>query len=143
MPETKKRILWIDDEIDLLRSHILFLQERGYDITPVPNAEDGISLIQERKFDLILLDEMLHSMDGLTALTEIKEINASLPVIMITKSEGESLMEEAIGSKIDDYLTKPVNPSQILLSCKKILDSKKIERKKISRNYTQELNTIT
>jgi len=142
MPETKKRILWIDDEIDLLRSHILFLQERGYDVTPVPNAEDGISLIQENKFDLILLDEMLHGMDGLTALGEIKEINPSLPVIMITKSEGESLMEEAIGSKIDDYLTKPVNPSQILLSCKKILDSNKIESEKISRDYTQEFNSI-
>jgi len=121
----------------------MFLQERGYDITPVPNAEDGISLINKKKFDLVLLDEMLYGMDGLTALGEIKETNPSLPVIMITKSDGEALMEESIGSKIDDYLTKPVNPSQILLSCKKILDSKKIESERFSRNYTQEFSSIT
>lgn len=143
MPETKKQILWIDDEIELLRPHIMFLQERGYDITPVPNAEDGLSMIQEKNFDLILLDEMLHGMDGLTALSHIKDINPSLPVIMITKSEGESLMDEAIGGKIDDYLTKPVNPSQILLTCKKILDSKKIESERLSREYAQEFNKVS
>lgn len=142
MAEQNKKILWIDDEIELLRPHIIFLEERGYEIIPVPNAEDGITLIKENKFDLILLDEMLHGMDGLTALTEIKEISPSLPVIMITKSEVESLMEEAIGSKIDDYLTKPVNPSQILLTCKKILDSKKIESEKLSREYAREFQVI-
>ncbi|NOZ62238.1 MAG: PglZ domain-containing protein [Calditrichaeota bacterium] len=142
MAEIKKKILWIDDEIELLKPHILFLEQRGYEITPVPNAEDGISLIRSNYFDLILLDEMLHGMDGLTALSEIKDINPSLPVIMITKSEKESLMEEAIGSRIDDYLTKPVNPSQILLTCKKILDRKKIEREKLSREYAQEFQQI-
>ncbi len=143
MNDFKKNILWIDDEIELLKPHIMFLENRGYNITPVPNAEDGIILIKERKFDLILLDEMLHGMDGLTALIEIKELDSSLPVIMITKSEGESLMEEAIGSRIDDYLTKPVNPSQILLSCKKILDGKKIESEKLSRDYTMGFQNIS
>ena len=142
MPEPKKKILWIDDEIELLKPHILFLEQRGYEITPVPNAEDGISLIRNQYFDLILLDEMLHGMDGLTALNEIKDINPSVPVIMITKSEKESLMEEAIGNRIDDYLTKPVNPSQILLTCKKILDSKKIEQEKLSREYAREFQQI-
>jgi len=142
MTETNKYILWVDDEIDLLKPHIMFLEERGYRITPVTNAEDAISLIQEQSFDLILLDEMLNGMDGLTALTRFKEINPSLPVIMITKNEEEQLMDQAIGGKIDDYLTKPVNPSQILMSCKKILDIKRIESEKLSRDYVQGFNTI-
>lgn len=142
MNDYKKKILWVDDEIDLLKSHIIFLKERGYDITPITNAEDAISLIQEQHFDLVLLDEMLNGMDGLTALTKIKDISAALPVIMITKSEEEKIMEEAIGSKIDDYLTKPVNPSQILLSLKKILEGTKIESERLSRNYVQKFNEI-
>ncbi|MFZ5516201.1 MAG: response regulator [Candidatus Zhuqueibacterota bacterium] len=142
MTETYKQILWVDDEIELLKPHIMFLEERGYRITPVTNAEDAISLIQEQSFDLILLDEMLNGMDGLTALTRFKEINPSLPVIMITKNEEEQLMDQAIGGKIDDYLTKPVNPSQILLSCKRILDIKKIESEKLSRDYVQGFSTI-
>jgi len=139
----KKKIIWVDDEIELLKPHIIFLEERGYAITPITNAEDAISLIQEQSFDLVLLDEMLNGMDGLTALTKIKDISPSLPVIMITKSEEEMIMEKAIGSKIDDYLTKPVNPSQILLSCKKILDGTKIESERLSRDYVQEFNQIT
>lgn len=143
MNETNKNILWVDDEIELLKPHIMFLEARGYQITPVTNAEDAITLIRDKNFDLILLDEMLNGMDGLTALNEFKEINPSLPVIMITKNEEEQLMEQAIGGKIDDYLTKPVNPSQILLSCKKILDIKKIESEKLSRDYVQGFNTIS
>lgn len=143
MNDSKKKILWVDDEIELLRPHIIFLEQRGYDITPVPNAEDAISLIHTTSYDLILLDEMLNGMDGLTALTKIKDINPSLPVIMITKSEEEMIMEEAIGNKIDDYLIKPVNPSQILSSCKKILDSKKFEIDRASRDYVQQLSQIS
>ncbi len=143
MNSPKKKIIWVDDEIELLKSHIIFLEERGYDITPTTNAEDAISLIQHQHFDLILLDEMLNGMDGLTALTKIKDINPLLPVIMITKSEEEMIMEEAIGSKINDYLTKPVNPSQILLSCKRILEGTKIESERFSRDYVQKFNEIT
>ncbi len=143
MDNHKKKIIWVDDEIELLKSHIIFLEERGYRITPTTNAEDAISLIQDQHFDLVLLDEMLNGMDGLTALTKIKDISPLLPVIMITKSEEEMIMEQAIGSKINDYLTKPVNPSQILLSCKKILEGTKIESERFSRDYVQKFNEIT
>jgi len=143
MSSSKAEILWVDDEIDLLRPHIMFLEDRGYHITPVPNAEDALILIKDHYFDLVLLDEMLNGMDGLEALSEIKDLNPSLPVIMVTKSEEESLMEEAIGQKIDDYLTKPVNPSQILSSLKKILESNKIEGEKLSREYVSKFNQIS
>ncbi len=135
--------MWIDDEIELLRPHIIFMEDMGYDITPVTNAEDALILLNEQSYDLILLDEMLHGMDGLTALLKIKDKNPSLPVIMITKSEEESIMEEALGSKIDDYLTKPVNPSQILMSCKRILESERIASERISREYSSEFNRIS
>lgn len=140
---SKGKILWVDDEIDLLRSHILFLKEKGYDVRPATNADDALALIKQESFDMVLLDEMMAGKDGLTALAEIKEINPSLPVVMVTKSEEETLMEDAIGSKIDDYLTKPVNPSQILLTCKKFLDKKKISGARISRDYISEFNEIS
>jgi CheY-like chemotaxis protein len=140
---TKGKILWADDEIDHLKSHILFLEERGYSVTPVTNAEDAISLVREELFDLVLLDEMMPGMDGLQAISVLKNVSPSLPVIMITKSEEENLMEEAIGSKIEDYLTKPVNPSQILSSCKRILERKRISEEKITRDYTSEFQEIS
>lgn len=143
MSQNKGKILWVDDEIELLRPHIIFLKDRDYHVTPVTNAEDAIALVQKEQFDLVLLDEMLHGMDGLSALGELKDLQPDLPVIMVTKNEAESLMEDAIGAKIDDYLTKPVNPSQILLICKKILELKKIASERISRDYTSEFNRIT
>jgi CheY-like chemotaxis protein len=138
----KAKILWVDDEVDFLQPHILFLQEKGYDVETATNAEDGLELITQQQFDLVLLDEMMPGKDGLTALTDIKKINPGLPVIMITKNEEESLMEDAIGAQIDDYLTKPVNPSQILIAAKKLLESRDISQKKFTRDYTQELNKI-
>jgi CheY-like chemotaxis protein len=143
MPDNKSKILWVDDEIELLRPHILFLEEKGYSIQPVTNAEDAISLVKQQRFDLVLLDEMMHGKDGLAALAEIKEINPSLPVVMVTKNEEERLMEDAIGSRIDDYLTKPVNPSQILSTCKKILEKQKISGQRVSRDYISEFNGVT
>ena len=137
------QILWVDDEIELLKPHILFLKEKGYSVTPVNNGLDAIELVKSESFDLILLDEQMAGMDGLTALQEFKEIAPSLPVVMVTKSEEESMMEQAIGARIDDYLTKPVNPSQILLICKKILDSKQIVSEKVSRDYTADFAAIT
>ena len=142
MAETRNKILWVDDEIELLRPHILFLEEKGYAVRPAANADDAISLVRQEPFDLVLLDEMMPGKDGLTALAEIKEINPSLPVVMVTKNEEERLMEEAIGSRIDDYLTKPVNPSQILSTCKKILDARKITGARVSRDYIAEFNQI-
>lgn len=143
MESKRYKILWVDDEIELLRPHILFLEERGYSMTPATNAADALSLVQKEAFDLVLLDEQMPGMDGLTALQEIKEIQPFLPVVMVTKSEEESLMEEAIGARIDDYLTKPVNPSQILLICKKLLESKQITGERFSRNYAAEFNAIS
>ncbi|MFQ5584672.1 MAG: response regulator, partial [Calditrichia bacterium] len=138
----KAKILWVDDEVEFLQPHILFLRERGYDVETASNAEDALELIRQKPFDLVLLDEMMPGKDGLTALGEIKNFNPSIPVIMITKNEEESLMEEAIGAHINDYLTKPVNPSQILMATKKILESHDISQKKITENYMQELNKI-
>jgi CheY-like chemotaxis protein len=139
----KARILWVDDEVEFLQPHILFLQDKGYEVETAMNAEDGLEMIRQQNFDLVLLDEMMPGMDGLTALGEIKKITPGLPVIMITKNEEESLMEDAIGAQIKDYLTKPVNPSQILSAAKKILESRNISQKKFTRDYTQELNKIT
>ncbi len=139
---SKGKILWADDEIELLRPHVLYLEEKGYAVTPVTNANDAIQLLRQGNFDLVLLDEMMSGKDGLAALVEMKELNPLLPVIMITKSEEESLMEEAIGGKIDDYLTKPVNPSQILSICKKYLESRKIGSARVTRDYAAEFHAI-
>jgi DNA-binding response OmpR family regulator len=135
----KKRLLWADDEIDLLQSHILYLQSKGYEVETVTNGDDAISRFSEGNFDIVLLDEMMTGKDGLETLQEIKNISPQIPVIMITKNEEERLMEDAIGQKIDDYLTKPVNPSQIFLACKKILDSKNISIEHKSRKYSEDL----
>ena len=143
MAKRKSKILWVDDEIDHLKPHILFLEERGYSVTPLTNAEDAISYIKKEYFDLILLDEMMPGLQGLEAVSILKDINPSLPIILITKSEEENLMEEAIGENIDDYLTKPVNPSQILSSCKRILDKKRIADEKLIRDHTQEFQRIS
>jgi CheY-like chemotaxis protein len=143
MEQKRHKILWVDDEIELLRPHILFLEEKGYAMTPVTNASDALELVRKDQFDLVLLDEQMPGMDGLSALQEIKAISPFLPVVMVTKSEEESVMEDAIGGRIDDYLTKPVNPSQILLICKKLLDSKQITSERFSRNYTQDFANLS
>lgn len=139
----RKRVLWVDDEIEFLRSHIMFLETRGYSVFPVFSGDDAVQLIQENPsaYDIVLLDEQMPGKDGLTTLGEIKEMQPDLPVVMVTKSEEERVMEIALGKKIDGYLTKPVNPSQILLVCKNILDSKQIISHQLSekylRNYTE------
>jgi CheY-like chemotaxis protein len=139
----KKNILWVDDEIEMLKSHIIFLSEKGYDVDTVTNGEDALSSLKEKSYDLIFLDEMMAGMGGLETLSRIKEIDSNIPVVMITKSEEESLMNEAIGGKINDYLTKPVNPSQVLLVCKKILESKKIVGQFAAKDYLQDFNRIS
>ena len=137
MKEETKNILWVDDEIDQLRSQIIFLEGRGYSVTQASNGDDAVALVGKKNFDLVLLDEMMPGKDGLTTLEEIKERKPHLPVIMVTKSEEEDLMDQAIGKKIDDYLTKPVNPSQILSAAKKILDSKKIRTQRMAKDYAE------
>jgi DNA-binding response OmpR family regulator len=136
-------ILWADDEIDLLKPHILFLEQRGYDITPVNNGSDAVEMSDEKHFDVVFLDENMPGMSGLEALTQIKINKPNLPVVMITKNEEEQIMEEAIGSKIADYLIKPLNPSQILLSIKKILENKRLVMEKTNLNYQQEFRKIS
>ncbi len=136
-------ILWADDEIDLLKPHILFLQQRGYDITPVNNGAEAVELNESRNFDVVFLDEHMPGMSGLEALGLIKAVKPNVPVVMITKNEEEQIMEEAIGSKIDDYLIKPLNPSQILLSVKKILDKKSLVMEKTNSDYQQEFQKIS
>lgn len=144
MADTKgRKILWVDDEIDLLRPHIRLLGEKGYEVETATNGEDAVAMVKSTGFDLVFLDEMMAGMGGLQTLAEIKELRPGLPVVMITKNEEESLMEEAIGGKISDYLTKPVNPSQILMACKKFLEGKKIAGAAVSRDYIQEFAEIS
>ncbi len=140
---TKKKLLWVDDEIDLLRSHIIFLSEKGYEVDTAMNGADAIESVKEKNYDLIFLDEMMAGMGGLETLAQIKDINQNIPVVMITKSEEESLMNDAIGGRISDYLTKPVNPSQVLLVCKKILEGKKISGQYAAKDYLQDFNQIS
>jgi len=138
----KVPILWVDDEIDLLKPHILFLQEKGYEVSTATNGEDALDKINKNGYDIVLLDENMPGLSGIETLTRIKNKHADLPVIMITKSEEEHIMEEAIGSKIADYLIKPVNPNQILLSLKKNLDNKRLISEKTASAYQQEFRNI-
>lgn len=139
----KYRILWADDEIDLLKPHILFLSNKGFEITPVNSGADALEEIEGAVFDLVFLDENMPGMTGLETLTQIKASHPSLPVVMITKSEEEHIMEEAIGAKIADYLIKPLNPNQILLSVKKILDNKRIVSERTNQGYLQQFQQIS
>lgn len=135
---TKGNILWVDDEIDLLKPHILLLEQRGYAVRTATNGADAVALNLQSPADLIFLDEMMPGMGGLETLIEIKSKSPATPVVMVTKSEEEDLMEQAIGKKISDYLTKPVNPTQVLLAVKKFLEGKQILGEAVSRDYTQE-----
>jgi CheY-like chemotaxis protein len=136
------KVLWVDDEIDLLKPHIMFLEKRNYHVTKAQSGTEAIEEIKNTSFDIVFLDENMPGLTGLETLAEIKEMNASLPVVMITKSEEEYIMEEAIGSKIADYLIKPVNPNQILLSLKKNLDHSRLISEKTTSNYQQEFRKI-
>ena len=135
-------ILWVDDEIDLLKPHILFLEQKNYVVTTCKSGAEAIEILDERTFDIVFLDENMPGLTGLETLNEIKAKRDTLPVVMITKSEEEYIMEEAIGNKIADYLIKPVNPNQILLSLKKNLDHSRLVSEKTTSNYQQEFRKI-
>jgi len=136
-------ILWADDEIDLLKPQLLFLKNKGYAILTVTNGHDALELCESNKdIDVVFLDESMPGISGLETLSRIKQVQPHLPVVMITKNEAEDVMEEAIGSQIADYLIKPVNPNQILLSLKKIIDNKRLVREKTSADYQQEFRQI-
>ena len=135
-------ILWVDDEIDLLRPHVIFLEEKGYKVSTSNNGDEALTMIDEQRFDLIFLDENMPGLSGIETLVQIKDRKPELPVVMVTKSEEEDLMDEAIGSKISDYLIKPVNPKQILLSIKKNIDTKRLVSEKTTSGYQQDFRNI-
>lgn len=139
----KVQILWADDEIELLKPHILFLEAKNYQVTPVKSGDEAIEKVEQSHFDVVFLDENMPGISGLDALVAIKKLRKSLPVVMITKSEEEYIMEEAIGGEISDYLIKPVNPNQILLSLKKILDNSRLVSEKSTNEYQKEFREIS
>lgn len=136
-------ILWADDEIELLKPHILFLEQKGYQVTPVNNGAEAVELCESQHFDVVFLDENMPGMSGLETLSQVKAARPTLPVVMITKSEEEQIMEEAIGSKIADYLIKPLNPNQILISVKRLLDNKRLVTEKTNLGYQQDFRNIS
>ena len=136
------RLLWVDDEIDMLRAHIMFLEKKDYDVTTASNGPDAIDLCRENDFDLILLDENMPGLSGLETLLQLKEIVPTVPVVMVTKSEEEDIMDQAIGSKIADYLIKPVNPKQILLTLKKNIHQREIVQEVTQTGYRQDFSRI-
>jgi len=142
MINKKDRILWADDEIELLKPHILFLEDKGYEIVAVISGQDAIDCVKEETFDIIFLDENMPGLSGLETLAAIKEINPNVPVVMVTKSEEESIMNQAIGNKIADYLIKPVNPNQLLLSIKKNVHKNVIISETATSGYQQEFGRI-
>lgn len=137
------KILWVDDEIDHLRAHIIFLEKKGYDVTTVTNGLDAIEQCQQQTFDLVFLDEMMPGITGLETLQRIKEVQPQTPVVMVTKSEEEDIMDQAIGKKIADYLIKPVNPMQILLSIKKNIHQREIVTEVTQSDYQQNFMDIS
>ena len=136
-------LLWVDDEIELLKAHIIFLEKKGYEVVTVSNGIDAIDQCRQKTFDLIMLDEMMPGITGLETLQQIKDIQPATPVVMVTKSEEENIMDQAIGSKIADYLIKPVNPSQILLTLKKNIHKKQIVTEVTQTGYQQNFQNIS
>ncbi len=135
-------ILWVDDEIESLKSQILFLKNKGYEVTPFTNGYDALEHLKGQKADVVLLDESMPGMTGLETLAKIKEEYPTIPVVMVTKNEAENIMEEAIGSQITDYLIKPVNPNQVLLSLKKIMDGKRLVSEKTTVEYQKDFRNL-
>ena len=142
MPNASYRLLWVDDEIELLKAHILFLQKKGYLVDTVSNGYDAVDRCRETAYDLILLDENMPGLDGLETLAKMKDILPGTPIVMVTKNEEENIMEQAIGSKIADYLIKPVNPTQILLTLKKNIHRKEIVAEVMQTAYQQDFSRL-
>src|SRR3984885_5775415 len=136
------KILWVDDEIESLRSQILFLENKGYEVKEMTNGFDAIDFVKDHPVDVVLLDESMPGITGLETLQKIKEVNSQIPVVLITKNETENLMDDAIGSQITDYLIKPVNPNQVWLSLKKIIDNKRLVAEKTTTAYQQQFRNL-
>ncbi len=140
--EGRYRILWVDDEIDRLRSHILFLEEKNFQVVPAGSGSEALTLLKSQPFDLVLLDEMMPGLDGLATLAEIKRLRPELPVVMATKSEREELVEQALGHRIDDFLVKPLNPAQVLASCRRVLEGRRIVQEYSVAEYVREAGRL-
>lgn len=140
--QNRGKILWVDDEIDHLKPHILALEEKGYEIHTATNGRDGIALAEEEPFHLALIDQFMSGMDGMDTLRGLKEVRPALPVIMITKSEEEWLMDEAISEQVEQFLIKPVNPSQVFMACKQVLEKTRIQKEKAASGYIQDFQEI-
>jgi CheY-like chemotaxis protein len=136
------KILWVDDEIDSLNSQIMFLENKGYEIATKTNGFDAVEYVKDNIVDVVLMDESMPGITGLQTLQQIKEINSTIPVVLITKNEAENIMDEAIGSQISDYLIKPVNPNQVWLSLKKLIDNKRLVAEKTTTAYQQEFRSL-
>ncbi|MBD0332049.1 MAG: response regulator [Chitinophagaceae bacterium] len=136
------KILWVDDEIESLQSQKIFLENKGYDVQTLTNGFDAIDYVKENVVDVVLLDETMPGLTGLETLSKIKEVNTQVPVVLITKNETENLMDDAIGSQISDYLIKPVNPNQVLLSLKKIIDNRRLVAEKTTTAYQQQFRNL-
>jgi len=139
---TNGQLLWVDDEMELLRAHVIFLEKKGYEVTCVSNGSDAVDICRERSFDLVMLDEQMPGLSGLETLQQIKELTPQTPVVMVTKSEEENIMNQAIGQKIADYLIKPVNPNQILLTLKKNIHRRELETEVTQTRYQQQFQQI-
>lgn len=139
---TSMQLLWVDDEIESLKSQIIFLEGKGYHVTPLTNGYDALEYMKEHEVDVVLLDESMPGITGLETLARIKELNQQVPVIMVTKNEAENIMEEAIGSQISDYLIKPVNPNQILLTIKRLMENKRLVAERTTLAYQQEFRNL-
>lgn len=137
------KILWADDEIDLLKPHILFLKSKGYDVIPAMSGMEALEILKTEFVNIIFLDENMPGLSGLETLQRLKKDYPHIPIVMITKSEEEYIMEDAIGSNIADYLIKPVNPNQILLCLKKNIDNKKLVSEKVTSNYQQSFRELS
>lgn len=138
-----EKLIWIDDEIDLLKPHIVFLEQKGYQVVPINNVNEALDLIERESFSLVLLDENMPGISGLEAIPMIKKIDSTIKIVMVTKSEEEHIMEEAIGSQISDYILKPVNPNQVLLSLKKNLHEEYLIEQKTIQGYQQEFRNLS
>ena len=141
--KTRGKILWVDDEIEHLKPHILFLEEKGFEIKTASNGIDGLNLAKNRDIQLALIDQYMPGMDGIDTLRELKQIDSALPVIMVTKSEEETLMNEAISEKVTQFLIKPVNPSQVFMAIKQVLESGRIQEEKTTRDFLKEYQEIS
>src|SRR5215210_4906719 len=136
------KILWVDDEIESLQSQKIFLENKGYNVHTLTNGFDAVDYVKENEVDVVLLDESMPGITGLETLAKIKEVNSQIPIVLITKNETENLMNDAIGNQISDYLIKPVNPNQVLLSLKKILENKRLVAERTTSAYQQQFRNL-